>query len=78
MPELTTLEYPRHVHKPEGAYLRVENAVECANALDAGWELTPPVDVPAEDDTDAETDAADETPDGDVPTPAKRKRKAKR
>lgn len=45
--DLMALEYPRHVHKPAGLYLRVDNAVECADALDAGWSLDVPVAVPA-------------------------------
>jgi hypothetical protein len=35
--ELTTLEYPRHVHKAGGEYLRVENETEARAAVADGW-----------------------------------------
>lgn len=45
--DLTTLAFPRHVHKPSvpGAwvYLRVNSEAECAAALAEGWSLTPQI-----------------------------------
>jgi hypothetical protein len=35
--ELMTLEYPRHLHKAGGEYLRVENETEARAAVAAGW-----------------------------------------
>lgn len=40
--DLSTLEYPRHVHKAGGAYRVVADAETCAAALDDGWALQPP------------------------------------
>lgn len=35
--ELMTLEYPRHLHKAGGEYLRVENETEARAAVADGW-----------------------------------------
>jgi hypothetical protein len=35
--DLSALEYPRAVHKPGGAFLRVENATEARAAVADGW-----------------------------------------
>lgn len=44
-PDLSGLEFPRHVHKPsvpgEWVYLVVADAAACAKALVEGWSLTP-------------------------------------
>lgn len=44
--DLTTLEYPRHVHKAGGEYKVIVDAEACAAALDDGWELQPPKATP--------------------------------
>lgn len=47
--ELMTLEYPRHLHKADGAYLRVENETEARAAVADGWCIaanSPRVDDP--------------------------------
>jgi hypothetical protein len=51
MPDLTTLEYPRHVHQPSvaGAWITrlVRDAEACAAALAEGWSLAPILIDPA-------------------------------
>lgn len=37
--DLDTLEYPRHLHKGEQAYLRVNSAEEAAAAKADGWRV---------------------------------------
>ncbi len=44
MMDLTALEYPRHLHKPEGAYLRVNTVAEAAIAVAEGWHVSPNCD----------------------------------
>lgn len=39
-------EFPRHVHKAKGEYKVVANKTEKAEALAAGWSLTPIADEP--------------------------------
>lgn len=36
------MEFPRWVHKADGAQLRVENEAEYQDAKKAGWLLSPP------------------------------------
>lgn len=45
---VTDLEFPRHVHRWGGVYLRVENAADCMKALADGWALLPPQTQPVE------------------------------
>jgi hypothetical protein len=50
--DVADLAFPRHLHRWQGLYLRVNTAAECAAALAAGWALlppqAPPVDTPPE------------------------------
>lgn len=46
--DLESLEYPRHLHGPAMAYLRVDSADEARAALNKGWSLElVPDDVPS-------------------------------
>lgn len=40
--DVTALEYPRWLHKADGALKRIEDAAACADALADGWTLQPP------------------------------------
>lgn len=44
--DLSTLEYPRHVHKAGGEYQVVADAEACAAAREEGWALQPPKVTP--------------------------------
>lgn len=54
--DLTTLQYPRHLHKGPSEYLRVESADEAATALKDGW--TVEVDPAAKAEPEKKTDEA--------------------
>lgn len=41
MGDLDAREYPRHLHKPAGAFLHVDTPEDAAAALADGWALTP-------------------------------------
>lgn len=46
--DLTALEYPRHLHKPDWAFLHVDTPEQAEKALAEGWSLTPVLDASPE------------------------------
>jgi len=62
-------EYPRHLHKPGGAYLVVENDEARDRALEAGWSLWP---VQASEEP-SEPAAMSTTTEAAAPVPRKRR-----
>ncbi len=51
MADLNTLQYPRHLHKPDGVWTMVHDAGAAVLALEDGWALSPNDFAPRADDT---------------------------
>lgn len=74
MDDLRALEYPRHLHRADGSYLRVNDADEAEAAVADGWTVAyrSPDDVAADAQADEPAAAASEPIE-----PKKRGRKSK-
>lgn len=59
--DLTAIEVPRHVHRRNGTWIRVETHADLAAALEEGW-LINPNEPPAAEAVEAAPETADPEP----------------